>query len=319
MSDSSFVLRGTLEGHNGWVTSLATCKEDETLLVSSSRDKTLISWRLTGAQDQYGVPIRSFVGHNHIVENIQLTSNGDFVFSASWDKTAKIWNVADGSVIRTLKGHSSDVLAVSYNEPTSHVVTASRDKTVKVWNVNGECISTLLGHNDWATSVKAFTPAKTENHLAFSASTDKVAKLWDLKTSKCLADFKGHNGGINVVATSPDQTLIATGGKDGKLFIWNVKETEPSCSFTFDLNEEIFAVAFCPTKFCVAVSTPSGIKIVDMESENTVENLKPEFVGLTKAADPYAVSLNWSGESNSVLFAGYTDNVIRVWEMVTSM
>ncbi|KAF0272602.1 hypothetical protein FOG51_02326 [Hanseniaspora uvarum] len=316
MSNSSFILRGTLEGHNGWVTSLATCKGDETLLVSGSRDKSIVFWKLTGEQENYGVPVKSLLGHGHIVEDVVLTSDGSFAFSASWDKSAKIWNVAEGKAITTLRGHSSDVLSVSYNEETSQVITASRDKTIKVWSVHGECLSTLLGHDDWVTSAKVIVPAKTNKNLIFSASADKVAKVC---SEKLLADLKGHNGVINAVATSPDQTLIATGGKDGKLFIWNAKETQPSCSFSFDLNEEIYAIAFCSNRFFMAVSTPTGVKIIDIEKETVVDNVKPEFVGLNKANEPHAVSLEWSGDSNSVLFAGYTDNTIRVWEMTTSL
>lgn len=177
MSNSSFILRGTLEGHNGWVTSLATCKGDETLLVSGSRDKSIVFWKLTGEQENYGVPVKSLLGHGHIVEDVVLTSDGSFAFSASWDKSAKIWNVAEGKAITTLRGHSSDVLSVSYNEETSQVITASRDKTIKVWSVHGECLSTLLGHDDWVTSAKVIVPAKTNKNLIFSASADKVAKV----------------------------------------------------------------------------------------------------------------------------------------------
>jgi guanine nucleotide-binding protein subunit beta-2-like 1 protein len=177
MSNSSFILRGTLEGHNGWVTSLATCTGDETLLVSGSRDKSIVFWKLTGEQENYGVPVKSLLGHGHIVEDVVLTRDGSFAFSASWDKSAKIWNVAEGKAITTLKGHSSDVLSVSYNEETSQVITASRDKTIKVWSVHGECLSTLLGHDDWVTSAKVIVPAKTNKNLIFSVSSDKVAKV----------------------------------------------------------------------------------------------------------------------------------------------
>ena len=31
--------RGTLTGHNGWVTSIATTPEDPTMILSASRDK----------------------------------------------------------------------------------------------------------------------------------------------------------------------------------------------------------------------------------------------------------------------------------------
>jgi guanine nucleotide-binding protein subunit beta-2-like 1 protein len=67
------VLRGTLEGHNGWVTALATSLENPNMLLSSSRDKTLIVWHLTRDESQYGVPKRSLHGHSHIVSDCVST------------------------------------------------------------------------------------------------------------------------------------------------------------------------------------------------------------------------------------------------------
>ena len=41
-------LRGTLEGHTGWVTSIATPTEDNSMLLSASRDKTVMVWDIIG-------------------------------------------------------------------------------------------------------------------------------------------------------------------------------------------------------------------------------------------------------------------------------
>lgn len=40
-------LRGTLEGHGDWVTQVATNPQYPEMLVSASRDKSLIIWNLT--------------------------------------------------------------------------------------------------------------------------------------------------------------------------------------------------------------------------------------------------------------------------------
>merc|ERR1712110_70031 len=49
-------LRGTLEGHNGWVTQIATNPKYPDMILSSSRDKSLIVWKLTRDDGQYGYP-----------------------------------------------------------------------------------------------------------------------------------------------------------------------------------------------------------------------------------------------------------------------
>ena len=42
-------MRGTLEGHEGWVTAIATpmSQPNSDILLSASRDKTVIMWKLT--------------------------------------------------------------------------------------------------------------------------------------------------------------------------------------------------------------------------------------------------------------------------------
>ena len=40
-------LRGTLRGHNGWVTQITTNPKYPDMILSSSRDKSHIVWKLT--------------------------------------------------------------------------------------------------------------------------------------------------------------------------------------------------------------------------------------------------------------------------------
>jgi len=58
-------LRGQLTGHNGWVTAISTTVEDPNLVLSASRDKTIIVWQLTRAESAYGFAARSLQGHSH--------------------------------------------------------------------------------------------------------------------------------------------------------------------------------------------------------------------------------------------------------------
>ena len=56
-------LRGTLKGHNGWVTQIATTPQDPNQILSASRDKTLILWELNRDDEMnYGVPKKCLTG-----------------------------------------------------------------------------------------------------------------------------------------------------------------------------------------------------------------------------------------------------------------
>jgi len=127
-------LRGTLEGHEGWVTSLATTAEDPNMILSSSRDKTVCMWSLTRDGDSYGYPRRSMTGHSHFVSDVVISSDGQFALSGSWDGTLRLWELATGRTARRFVGHSKDVLSVAFSADNRQIVSGSRDKTVKLWN-----------------------------------------------------------------------------------------------------------------------------------------------------------------------------------------
>merc|ERR1712093_344990 len=103
------ILKGTLEGHSGWVTSLATSLENPNLLLSGSRDKTLIQWNLTRDESSYGYPKRSLHGHSHIVSDVVISSDGAYA------------------------------LSVSFSADNRQIVSGSRDRTIKLWNTLGDC------------------------------------------------------------------------------------------------------------------------------------------------------------------------------------
>ncbi|AET40494.1 40S ribosomal protein RACK1 Ecym_6098 [Eremothecium cymbalariae DBVPG len=317
MSTKEFlVLRGTLEGHNGWVTSLATSPAQPNMLLSASRDKTLITWRLTGEDQQYGVPVKSFKGHSHIIQDCTVTNDGKYALSASWDKTLRLWDLASGESLIRFVGHKSDVMSVSIDAGATQIVSASRDKTVKVWNTVGECVVTLLGHNDWVSHVRIAPKDNADDPVTvISAGMDKVVKVWDLQSFTIEADFIGHNNYVNTVTPSPDGSIFASAGKDGQIMLWNLNAK--IALYSLDAKDEVFAVAFSPNRYWLTAATASGIKIFDLEQRLPVDDLKPEFAGYAKAQEPHAISLAWSADGQT-LFAGYTDNVIRVWQVMTA-
>ena len=55
----------------------------------------------------------------------------------SFDKTAKIWNVKDGSCLATISGHTSEVVSVQFSPDSTLLATGSMDSTAKIWNIQG--------------------------------------------------------------------------------------------------------------------------------------------------------------------------------------
>jgi len=305
--------RGTLVGHGGWVTAIATTLETPDMLLSASRDKSIIIWTLTRDNESYGEPTKRLTGHSHFVQDISVSSDSQFCLSGSWDGTLRLWDLNTGMTTRRFVDHKKDVLSVAFSADNRQIVSGSRDKTIKLWNTLGQCKFTLSenGHTDWVSCVR-FSP-NPQTPVIVSCGWDKVVKVWNLKQCKLKANLIGHTGYVNAVTVSPDGSLCASGGKDGTAMLWDLTEGRHLSSLV--AGDVIHALCFSPNRYWLCAATASSIMIWDLESKVCVDELKPEFnlgPSRKKRVPIMCVSLAWSADGSS-LFAGYTDNVIRVW------
>jgi len=307
------VLRAALKGHGGWVTALATSMEQPDMLLSASRDKSLIVWHLSREQDNYGVPKKRLHGHNHFVQDVAISSDGQFALSGSWDGTLHLWDLNQGVSTRRFVGHTKDVLSVAFSVDNRQIVSGSRDKTINLWNTLGQLKFTITedGHTEWVSCVR-FSP-NLATPLIVSAGWDKLVKVWNLTLCKLRTNLIGHTGYVNTVTVSPDGSLCASGGKDGTAMLWDLNEGRHLSSL--DAGDIIHALCFSPNRYWLCAATASTIKIWDLESKICVDELTPEFPEKGKKTVPVqCISLTWSADG-STLFAGYTDNLIRVWQV----
>merc|ERR1711939_226104 len=321
---SNFAIRGELQGHAGWVTAIATTNENQDMILSASRDRTVMVWQLTREDGQYGYPKKALRGHGHYVQDVVISSDGQFALSGSWDGTLRLWDLNTGLTTRRFVGHEKDVLSVAFSADNRQIVSGSRDKTIKLWNTLGECKYTIEaaskhpeGHSEWVSCV-SFSP-NAAHPLIVSGGWDKLVKVWNLSNCKLRTNLQGHNGYINAVTVSPDGSLCASGGKDGVAMLWDLNEGKRLYSLPCEQGDIIHALCFSPNRYWLCAATDMGIRIWDLEGKGIVDELKldlPMADPKSKALPTSCVSLAWSADGNT-LFAGYTDSQIRVWQVTT--
>jgi len=307
------ILRGVLKGHEGWVTSLSTTPEQSDLILSGSRDKKVIIWTLTRDDPvSYGYARKSLTGHSHYVSDTVISSDGQFCLSGSWDGTLRLWDLNYGTTTRRFVGHSKDVLSVAFSSDNRQIVSGSRDKSIKLFNTLGECKYTIedQGHTEWVSCVR-FSPS-AKNPIIVSGGWDKLVKVWNLSTCTLKTNLIGHKGYVNSVTVSPDGSLCASGGRDGIAMLWDLKEGKNL--YSLQAGAIIHALVFSPNRYWLCAATDAGIKIFDLESKAVVADLTKDVEQFNaKLPNPACLSLAWSADGTT-LFAGYTDNMIRVWE-----
>ena len=206
-------------------------------------------WTLDGGED-YGRPRRSLRGHSHYVQDVTISSDGQFALSGSWDGSLRLWDLNTGTTTRRFAGadqHKKDVLSVAFSADNRQIVSGARDKTIKLWNTLGECKYTIQedGHTEWVSCVR-FSPSPA-NPLIVSCGWDKLVKVWNLTNCKLRTNLVGHTGYLNTVTVSPDGSLCASGGKDGTAMLWDLNEGKHL--YSLEPNSIIHAMVFSPNRY----------------------------------------------------------------------
>lgn len=88
------------------------------------RDKSIIVWEVDPTAEQLheeeteiriGAPRKSLRGHNHYVQDVVLSLDGQYCLSGSWDGTLRLWDLSTGLTTRRFAGHTKDVLSVAFS------------------------------------------------------------------------------------------------------------------------------------------------------------------------------------------------------------
>lgn len=286
------------------------------------KDKTLIVWELKNSGDvgDYGTPIKSLVGHSHFVHDVAVSSDGQFCLTASWDTTLRLWDLASGNTTKTFLGHSKDVLSVAFSANNTKIVSGGRDKTIRLWNTIGECKWTVddkkNGHSSWVTSVRC--SPDSNNPVFVTTGWDNTVKVWNLNSMALMHTLVKHTGFVNCVAISPDGSLCASGGKDGAINLWGLGEGKHL--YQLEAGASVQCLAFSPNRYWLAVGTENHLKVFDLESKTVVATLTNEIENFdihntpSTPKKPVVNCLTWSINGN-MIYAGYSDHFIRVFEL----
>ena len=120
-------------------------------------------------------PTGNLEGHAHIVTDLAVSDNGQFLVSGSNDRTAKIWNIEERKLIKSFPGHLGVITTVDISSKGNFILTGSQDKTVRIWDVQTNLpIEMIEGHTKTITTATF----SEDDQFVYTTSSDKTAKLW---------------------------------------------------------------------------------------------------------------------------------------------
>ena len=72
--------------------------------------------------------------HAELVSSLELSPGGDAILSASWDGSAKVWQLTDGAMQLQLAEQSGRILDAIFSPDGRQIVTASEDDAIQIWD-----------------------------------------------------------------------------------------------------------------------------------------------------------------------------------------
>ena len=134
-------------------------------------------------------------GHTHWIKALHTTEN--YLFSASYDKTIRVWSLHTLEEITVLYGHTGYIqtLCTATVNDEMLLFSGSFDKTVKIWNIN--LIKKLQ--------------EKTDNSM-----TNTTATITNTSGSDMIlkSTYTGYTDFIHTLMVSQDNELLIAGSGD---------------------------------------------------------------------------------------------------------
>jgi WD40 repeat protein len=211
-------LIGTLKGHTSSVRSLAI-SENGKMLISGSFDETIKLWCL-----ERGECLGNLSQWTGQVSAIALSSDGQTLASAGGDGIIglRLLDTTDGEIkpspAITLTGNLSSVCSLAMTPDGEILAAGCTDGNIKLWKLETlELLGIFEGHTGPVMSVVFSVDTPT----LISANADGTVMIWHLRTGQQLCILSNDSAAsVMAVAISSDGQLIASGGADSMIRIW---------------------------------------------------------------------------------------------------
>ncbi|KAK6639735.1 Fizzy- protein [Polyplax serrata] len=230
------------------------------------------------------------------------------VLSVGLGSCVYLWSACNSQVTRLcdLSGDGNSVTSVAWNERGNLVAVGTHHGQVQVWDVTaGKQVNNLQGH---AARVGALA---WNNEVLSSGSRDRSILQRDVRTPETTPHRRlvAHRQEVCGLRWSPDNQLLASGGNDNRLFVWNLHSSSPMQTYGEHIAA-VKAIAWSPHHHGLLASA-GGTADRCIRFWNTLTAQPMQCVD----TGSQVCNLAWSKHSSELVSThGYSQNQILVWK-----
>ena len=169
-------------------------------------------------------------GHDDVSYALAFSPDGKRLAGIACEWTGRLWDINARTEIAELSftlPSKPGVLGIAFS-PRGDIIAGAQRGEIVLWDAtNGKTLMSLPQSEENQNPVAlCFSPCG--RYFASGSWWQRGLKqmpirLWEVATGENIATFHGHTSDVQCIAFSPDGTLMATGGHDGVILLWDVR------------------------------------------------------------------------------------------------
>lgn len=275
-----------------------------------------------------------------VVTALAIHPDGKLLATAGDDHLIRLWDMRSGRLVNQLKGHRDWITAVAFGSDGSELITGSRDRQVLIWDVASGKQRGTLGTFEHPISSIRVGPEERVAVVGFRAPL----QLFHLAERKRERVVKCPCSDTRAVAFSSDLRLLAAGGRNGLVRVWNLSNAD---SFDFQaLDRRVRSILFVPGQMkTVVAGEEAEIRVWDLSSRQLAHRIPNpcKVLSMTMISDsdfavagsdntirlyrvdgtqPHTILKGHTGSIAALtahdgkLISGSFDTTVRIWDIV---
>ncbi|MBK8100471.1 MAG: protein kinase [Planctomycetes bacterium] len=291
-------------GHEGRVNGVAFGGAGM-LVATAGEDRCVRLWSPYCGRD-----VQVLEGHAGVVRQVAVTDDGRRIVSVSEDGALRVWDAASGLPVATFGGfrHHANTLAIIRG---GKAAVSSYHDTLLTFD-----LETMQPAGSWGTALAVFTDlvAGADGRL-LAAGTEGRTLLLDPSTRRVLRELNGHQGVVTACALASSNEAAFTGGVDGRLLRWDLRDDRPPVTLAQSLPIRDLHLRDSTGLLAVARGGLRARGAVTDQGEVSVVTTAGEVLWRQPCSSPATAVVLLPDASRVV--SGHLDGTLAIWDAAT--